>query len=512
MGRRLRPRRLLPRPTVPLPPLHRARAALALWLACLGAAALAAHAGAPPSTVALATAAGFFPYALLAVAERGPGPRLVLAATLLAGLPLAFAPGALSDDLYRYLWDARVAASGVDPYLYAPSAPELAPLRDAVWARVNNPDVPTIYPPVAQAIFRGAALLAHAPWSMKLVAFAAHLGVGFALRRVVDPARRDRAALLWWLNPLALEESALGGHVDVFVGLAVLAFVAALRAGRVLPAVLLAGLASGVKLVGLALAPLVGGRARRAVPFALALATLPVWPLVGAGAGSDAVGGLGQYARRWRGNEGLYALVETGVGRALQAQAGVAEGRVRFESWRPALERLEGTTLDPRASFLPEKKPIWDIAEFETHVLAALIARALVVFAVFALAALLAWRRAPPLEAARAVLLVGLLFAPQVHPWYLLWLLPLEIALGRVTVLAWSAVSLIAYAPLDGWVAAREWVEPGAAPLLQYGLVLGVLAAEEALRWRARSARTPRQSESESRESLPPAPLRDLAP
>src|SRR5262245_12843442 len=46
------------------------------------------------------------------------------------GLPLAagFAPPRTSDDLYRYLWDGRVQANGIDPYSYAPAAPELAGL------------------------------------------------------------------------------------------------------------------------------------------------------------------------------------------------------------------------------------------------------------------------------------------------------------------------------------------------------------------------------------------------
>ena len=39
----------------------------------------------------------------------------------------------LSDDLYRYLWDGRVASSGFNPYRFAPAAPELAGLRDSNW-------------------------------------------------------------------------------------------------------------------------------------------------------------------------------------------------------------------------------------------------------------------------------------------------------------------------------------------------------------------------------------------
>src|SRR5204862_1171502 len=61
----------------------------------------------------------------------------------------------LSSDIYRYIWDGRVQAAGINPYRYVPKAPELARLRDAeIWPNINRPDYAvTIYPPAAQAIF-----------------------------------------------------------------------------------------------------------------------------------------------------------------------------------------------------------------------------------------------------------------------------------------------------------------------------------------------------------------------
>ena len=49
-------------------------------------------------------------------------------AILFQGL-LIFTPPTLSDDMYRYVWDGRVQAQGINPYLYPPKAPELAYLR-----------------------------------------------------------------------------------------------------------------------------------------------------------------------------------------------------------------------------------------------------------------------------------------------------------------------------------------------------------------------------------------------
>src|SRR3990172_4761818 len=58
----------------------------------------------------------------------------------------------LSDDLYRYVWDGRVQAAGLSPYLHAPEAPGLSHLRDdTIYPRINRPWARTIYPPRAHS-------------------------------------------------------------------------------------------------------------------------------------------------------------------------------------------------------------------------------------------------------------------------------------------------------------------------------------------------------------------------
>lgn len=65
------------------------------------------------------------------------------------------APPFLSSDIYRYVWDGRVLAAGINPYRYIPTDPHLAALRDAkVFPEINRANyAPTIYPPAAEAIF-----------------------------------------------------------------------------------------------------------------------------------------------------------------------------------------------------------------------------------------------------------------------------------------------------------------------------------------------------------------------
>ncbi len=457
----------------------------------MGAGVVSVHAAAPPSTALLWFCAAALPYGWLVWRRATLSTRDGLVAVVGVGALCVAAPVAFSDDLYRFLWDARVASFGIDPYQYAPSDPALQIARDGLWRQVNNPEVPTIYPPVAQWLFRGMDGLGHAPWSPRLVGLLGHLGVGFALTRLPAALGRGddqagvRIGMAFWLNPLALQESALGGHIDVFVGLAVLGFGWALATQRVWRALLFVALASGLKLIGLVLAPLIGIRDRKVMVLALVVCLVPIVPLIGAGEGTGVTGGLGQYARRWRGNEGLYGGVEAGAAWAVRHMGEeVGTTRVRFDQERALFAALQGTRFDPRASFLGEKKQVFDPAEFEVHVIASALARAMVFLCVVGLALGLAWRRTPPLVAIRWVLLSVLLLSPQVHPWYLLWLLPLELALRRWTVVVWSIVAFAAYAPLDGWIQDTVWLEPRGLTWVQYGLVLTTLGLETAWgRW-----------------------------
>ena len=70
--------------------------------------------------------------------EHGPDQRgaliVILAGAVLMRLALLFTEPYLSTDIYRYVWDGRVQAAGIDPYQYPPAAKALVGLRDpALW-------------------------------------------------------------------------------------------------------------------------------------------------------------------------------------------------------------------------------------------------------------------------------------------------------------------------------------------------------------------------------------------
>ena len=219
--------------------------------------------------------------------------RTSVALILLGGIALQVAavsaPPQNSNDLYRYIWDGRVQAAGIDPYQYVPTATQLTGLRNeflfhpdaqyCVWpsyvakhpaadltpgcTRINRPNVPTIYPPVAEAYFLGVYYLHPADDSSTpiqattaLAAVLTTVLLLFGLRRL---GRDVRMAALWSWCPTVALEAGNSAHVDVIaVGItaaAILALATASTTRRTILGGILLGLAIATKLTPVLTAP-----------------------------------------------------------------------------------------------------------------------------------------------------------------------------------------------------------------------------------------------------------------
>ncbi|MDQ2974455.1 MAG: glycosyltransferase 87 family protein, partial [Acidobacteriota bacterium] len=163
---------------------------------------------------------------------RSSRSTLVLAIVFAALLRLSilFAPPYLSDDIYRYVWDGRVQATGVNPYRYIPADEALAPLRDqTIYPKINRRDYAhTIYPPGAQIIyFLATRVSEHVTW-MKVVMLGFEAVAIWALLQLLASFNlpRQRVLIYAW-HPLLVWEIAGSGHVEAaaiaFVVLALLA-------------------------------------------------------------------------------------------------------------------------------------------------------------------------------------------------------------------------------------------------------------------------------------------------
>jgi alpha-1,6-mannosyltransferase len=144
-----------------------------------------------------------------------------------------FAPIGITTDSYRYVWDGRIQAAGVNPYLTFPGDARLTHLRDAeVFPNINGKDsYPTIYPPLAQIAFLVATRIHDSVTGVKILTLLCEAGIIAALLGWLAAARlpRERVLIYAW-HPLPLWEFTGHGHIDAVAVLAVtLAFTAVAR-------------------------------------------------------------------------------------------------------------------------------------------------------------------------------------------------------------------------------------------------------------------------------------------
>lgn len=119
---------------------------------------------------AIGTLCAYTASRLARLADQSVALPVILIAAAAMRLALVFSEPTLSSDIYRYIWDGRVQASGTNPYRYVPAASELAPLRDPeIWPHINRADYAvTIYPPVAQSVFFAVTRFGESVVTMKL--------------------------------------------------------------------------------------------------------------------------------------------------------------------------------------------------------------------------------------------------------------------------------------------------------------------------------------------------------
>ncbi|MBC6992732.1 glycosyltransferase 87 family protein [Neolewinella lacunae] len=186
----------------------------------------------------LAFALAFSAY--LALLYRPAAERLpwLIGLGIVLRVALVFAFPRLSDDVYRFIWDGSLVASGHNPFAHLPAhylLPEnsVAGLTPELFALLNSPEYYTIYPPVAQGVFTLAAWLSPGSWYgaavvMKLFLLACELGTLWVFWRLLqggaktqvlasvppgeEQGKSDKTPwpptnlLLYWLNPLILIE------------------------------------------------------------------------------------------------------------------------------------------------------------------------------------------------------------------------------------------------------------------------------------------------------------------
>jgi rSAM/selenodomain-associated transferase 2 len=195
-------------------------------------------------------------------------------------LRLTLLPHAADSDVNRYLWEGRLIREGLSPYSQVASAQESIGQRDPYWPGMNQKDLHTIYPPIAEWIFAVIGGVLYHPVALKAVFIVLDLAsVALILAFLSARSQPLRLAGLYAFNPVPLIGFAAEGHFDpIFIFFTLLALWLYERR-RFTWSWIVLSLAIQTKLVAVILVPLLarGGRWRTA-GIGAAVAVLPFLP------------------------------------------------------------------------------------------------------------------------------------------------------------------------------------------------------------------------------------------
>lgn len=329
------------------------------------------------------------------------------------------------NDIWRFLWDGHTQATGLNPYSYEPQQLEPYSLESGldarlfpndrwrdIWQNIGYKDIPTVYPPVTQLLFRLSHSLA--PGSIlvwKLLLITVDIGVCLVLLFLLRRAGlAEKYLLLYAWCPLVVKEVAGSGHADSLPALLLLLALLEQGADRQTRASFWLSLAVLAKLIPIVICPL-AWRGWSWQVRAVSVLTVGAGYALFASAGISLLDGLGAYGANWIFNPGIFELVRW----------------VCYVSM-PSLEpTLAAKTV---CGFIYTVFYGWLWINSDRHKTVDTWLLAIGVF---------------------------LLLSSSIMPWYLVWVLALAVAAGRRSWIMLGALSMLSY-----WVYIRgDGVEEG---------------------------------------------------
>jgi len=188
--------------------------------------------------------------------------RTLIAGGMLLRMLYLFATPALSDDVFRYLWDGHLTLEGISPYLLPPDRmPDAGPAD--LFGLMNSRPYHSIYPPVLQGVFALAAKVGGDSILAGLIALRgmvlmAEMVTVLLMVRLLHIWHIDlRNLMLYALNPVVIVEFAGNLHGEVFMLPFLLGALLLLAQGRWGWATLPFAGAVGVKLLPLMFLPFI---------------------------------------------------------------------------------------------------------------------------------------------------------------------------------------------------------------------------------------------------------------
>ncbi len=310
----------------------------------------------------------------------------------------------LSNDAYRYIWDGALIWNGLNPLSLSPleAVAQLPHLN--IPLPPNHQNIPSLYPLISQVYFALGFLLHPSPLIFGIFASLLDAFTTFLLLSLLQERKQPlNWVFLFAWHPLSIIESGHGGHVEA-LGLFFLVLCLRFATRPILSGLSLAG-AALVKLWPVILCPILwsGKRLPRILAFGIlfSLGFLALWNR------SQHFSGLLTYLETWEFHGAVFSLA--------------------------------------REIFSNE------------------VSRWLCLSAFLIATFWILWRQmdlTSPSQKAISILVVFLYCAPTIHPWYVLWLIPLLVLHPSLPWIYLTFAMVSAYAVLPAFLESQVWIEP----------------------------------------------------
>ena len=373
--------------------------------------------------------------------QKSGSARALILFGLLFRLTMWNSPVSLSDDIYRYVWDGRVQLAGMNPYRYAPEDDALASLRDStIYTAINHRQVPTIYPPLAQAFFAMTAAISERLGTIKMGLIALDMGLCLLLARFLALRSMDpRRILIYAWHPLPLIEIAGSGHIDILGSFFALVALYALVQHRQVLAYALLAAATLSKFVPAFALPLFWQYKNRApsnrlrslfslfghAPFFVFIAVISLGYIPYVDFSTQTFSGLSTYLIHWHFNDFFYSLFRS-ILTSLDPSAAV------YARWICALFMIVAIGYATRSTEDPLRGTYWCLGAY-------------------------------------------VLLSPTLHPWYMLWIMPFMPFFPSPAWLTLSVLVFLAYEVLIDYSLSGVWVEKPWVRWAQYAPFFSLL-------------------------------------
>jgi hypothetical protein len=352
----------------------------------------------------------------------------------------------LSDDIYRYLWDGKIIASGINPYKFAPVDIQLLQFRDQIiYPFINFPEIATSYPPVSQFMFLINQWLGGSVLSWKILLLFVEIILFLVIFRMVQHFKLNKfRILIYFYNPLLIIETYSSGHLEItgvlFFWIAVYLFYKRYD----WKSIIFFAMSIMTKFI-----PLVSG-----IPFllnkffrksALLMVICSILLLPFMFSGILPLPGLFSYINRWEFNGGLYQLVI---------------------SIMNLLDIKEYQWMD--VNFSGHLETFYFSYAFFYKIFAAVILVAVFFDQMNKLRATSSFRSINFIQRGFILTAGFLLLMPTLHPWYLIWIIPFLVFIPNWSWLLFTFLIQASYFVLKDYALFFVWKESVWILLFQY--------------------------------------------